>query len=51
MSQEPMEARMIEDSCSMQVEQKAEKDEIAGELFVEINDIITLLIASLNTDK
>ncbi|MCX5815457.1 MAG: hypothetical protein NTX75_04335 [Proteobacteria bacterium] len=51
MSHEAMEARMIEDSCSTYVEQKAEKDEIAGELFVEINDIITLLIASLNTSK
>jgi hypothetical protein len=51
MGQELMENRSIEDSCLPDIEQKAEKAEIAGELFAEINEVITLLVASINTDQ
>ncbi len=51
MSQELTEARMVEGLYSVDIDQKAEKEEIARELFEELNEIITLLVTSLNTDK
>ena len=51
MSQEHIESWIVEEMFSTEIDQKAEKEEIASELFEEINDIITLLIAMLNTGK
>jgi len=46
-----MEARKFVNSYPAHIDQTAEKDELAAELFDEINEMITTLVAALNTSK